>query len=43
MIDGTTLHSAFGFDFSGKFTTLTGKKKVDKIQEMKNLRFVIVD
>ena len=43
LIDGTTLHSAFGFDFSGKFTTLTGKKKVDKIQEMKNLRFVIVD
>ena len=43
LIDGITLHSAMGFAFSNKHTSLTDKKREDKREQMKNTKVIIID
>ena len=43
LIDGITLHSAMGFDFSNKHTSLTDKKREQRREQMKNTKVIIVD
>ena len=43
LIDGITLHSAMGFDFSNKHTSLTDKKRELRREQMKNTKIVIID
>ena len=43
LIEGMTLHTAFGFDFSGKFTTLDDRRKDLKREQLRNLVLVIID
>ena len=43
LIGGVTLHSALGFDFSNKHTSLTDKKRELKRTQMKNTKVIIID
>ena len=43
LIDGITLHSAMGFDFSNKHTSLTDKKRENRREQMKNTKVIIID
>ena len=43
LIDGITLHSAMGFDFSNKHTSLSDKKRELRREQMKNTKVIIVD
>ena len=43
LIDGITLHSAMGFDFSNKHTSLTDKKRESRREQMKNTKVIIID
>ena len=43
LIGGVTLHSALGFDFSNKHTSLTDQKRELKRNQFKNTKVVIVD
>ena len=42
-IDGTTLHSAFGFSFDNTHYPLNDKKRHEKRKQMKNLKLLIID
>ena len=42
-ISGTTLHSAFSFSFGSNYESLSDKKRDMKRNELKNLKFLIVD
>ena len=43
LIDGITLHSAMGFDFSNKHSSLTDKKRELRREQMKNVKAIVVD
>ena len=43
IIGGITLHSAMGFDFSNKHTSLSDKKRELRRTQLKNTKIVIVD
>lgn len=43
LIEGITLHSAMGFDFSNKHTSLNDKKRELRREQMKNTKIIIVD
>ena len=43
IIEGTTLHSAFSFDFSNKHSSLSDKKREEMRERFKNVKIVIVD
>ena len=43
LIDGMTLHSAFGFDFGNKFYSLSDKVRDARKNILKNLRVIIID
>ena len=42
-IGGITIHSAFNFDFSGKFYSLPDKTRAKKREELKNLKMLVID
>ena len=43
IIEGTTLHSALGFDYSHKHSSLSDKKREEMRERFKNVKFIIVD
>ena len=43
LIEGMTLHTAFGFDFSGKFTSLDDRKRDSRRSQMRNLKLIVID
>ena len=43
LIEGSTVHSSLGFDFSSKHTSLTDKKREQKKEQLKNLKILIID
>ena len=43
LIGGTTLHSALKFNFEGKHTSLSDKKREEMRDTYKNLKLIIVD
>ena len=43
LIEGTTVHSCLGFDFSSKHTSLSDKKREAKKEQLKNLKILIID
>ena len=43
LIEGTTVHSSLGFDFSAKHTSLSDKKRELKREQLKNLKILIID
>ena len=43
LIEGSTVHSSLGFDFSSKHTSLNDKKRELKREQLKNLKILIVD
>ena len=43
LIEGTTLHSAFGFDFGNKHYSLSDKTRDAKKNIMKNLKLIVID
>ena len=43
LIEGSTVHSSLGFDFSSKHTSLTDKKRELKREQLKNLKILIID
>ena len=43
IIEGLTLHSAMGFDFSNKHNSLSDKKQEIMRDRFKNVRFIIID
>ena len=43
IIEGMTLHSALGFDYSNKHSSLSDKKREVKRAQCQNLKFLIVD
>ena len=43
LIEGTTVHSSLGFDFSSKHTSLSDKKRDLKREQLKNLKILIID
>jgi ATP-dependent DNA helicase PIF1 len=43
IIEGMTLHTAVGLDFSNKHTSLSDKKREVKRDQFKNLKFLITD
>ena len=43
IIEGMTLHSALGFDYSNKHSSLSDKKREIKRAQCQNLKFLIVD
>ena len=42
-IEGTTIHSAFNFDFGGKYYGLGDKLRARKRDELKNLKILVID
>ena len=43
LIEGSTVHTSLGFDFSSKHTSLSDKKREIKIDQLKNLKILIID
>ena len=43
LIDGMTLHSAFGFEFGNKFYSLSDKMRDKRRNILKNLKMIIID
>ena len=43
LIEGSTVHSSLGFDFSSKHSSLTDKKREQKREQLKNLKILIID
>ena len=43
LIEGSTVHSSLGFDFSSKHTSLNDKKRELKREQLKNLKILIID
>ena len=43
LIEGATVHTSLGFDFSSKHTSLSDKKRELKIEQLKNLKILIID
>ena len=43
LIEGSTVHSSLGFDFSSKHTSLNDKKRELKREQLKNLKVLIID
>ena len=43
LIEGSTVHSSLGFDFSSKHTSLSDKTREMRIEQMKNLRILVID
>ena len=43
IIEGMTLHTAVGLDFSNKHNSLSDKKREIKRDQFKNLKFLITD
>ena len=43
LIEGSTVHSSLGFDFSSKHTSLSDKKREMKVDQLKNLKILIID
>ena len=43
LIEGSTVHSSLGFDFSSKHSSLNDKKREQKREQLKNLKILIVD
>ena len=43
LIEGSTVHSSLGFDFSSKHTSLSDKKREMKKEQLKNLKILIID
>ena len=43
LIEGSTVHSSLGFDFSSKHTSLNDKKREQKRDQLKNLKILIID
>ena len=43
LIEGTTVHSSLGFDFSSKHTSLSDKKREMKREQLKNLKILIIN
>ena len=43
LIGGVTLHSAMGFDFSNKHSSLTDKKRELRRDQLKNTKVIIID
>ena len=43
LIEGMTLHSAFGFDYGNKYYSLSDKVRDSKRTILQNLRLVIID
>merc|ERR1711954_308130 len=43
LIEGSTVHTCLGFDFSSKHTSLSDKKREIKIDQLKNLKILIID
>ena len=43
LIEGMTLHSAFGFDFGNKHYSLSDKTRDAKKNIMKNLKLIVID
>ena len=43
LIEGSTVHSSLGFDFSSKHTSLNDKKREQKREQLKNLKILIID
>ena len=43
LIEGTTVHSSLGFDFSSKHSSLNDKKRELKREQLKNLKMLIID
>ena len=43
LIEGSTVHSCLGFDFSSKHTSLSDKKRELKVEQLKNLKILIID
>ena len=43
LIEGSTVHSSLGFDFSSKHSSLNDKKREQKREQLKNLKILIID
>ena len=43
LIEGSTVHSSLGFDFSAKHSSLNDKKREQKREQLKNLKILIID
>ena len=43
LIEGATVHSSLGFDFSSKHTSLSDKNREAKREQLKNLKILIID
>ena len=43
LIEGSTVHSSLGFDFSSKHSSLNDKKREQKREQLKNLKVLIID
>ena len=43
LIEGSTVHSSLGFDFSSKHTSLSDKKRKLKEEQLRNLKILIID
>ena len=43
LIEGSTVHTSLGFDFSSKHSSLSDKKREMKIDQLKNLKILIID
>ena len=43
LIEGSTVHSSLGFDFSSKHSSLTDKKREQRREQLKNLKVLIID
>ena len=43
LIEGSTVHSSLGFDFSSKHSSLNDKKRELKREQLKNLKVLIID
>ena len=43
LIEGSTVHSSLGFDFSSKHSSLNDKKREIKREQLKNLKILIID
>ena len=43
LIDGMTLHAAFGFEFGNKFYSLSDKMRDKRRSILKNLKMIIID
>ena len=43
LIEGSTVHTSLGFDFSSKHTSLSDKKREIKIEQLKNMKILVID